>query len=86
MLGPEYAGFEGEEFNLEATIWVRGVGYVAGWRHAVNAGGELTDALTAAGVDTSGVRMRASSGPDSSGSVRLVLPPAVARGLAALVL
>lgn len=78
------AGFEGDEFDPEAVLWVRGVDYVAGWRDATPAAAELGDALTAVGVDTAGARLRAGAAADGSGVVRLELSAATAREVAML--
>ncbi|MDJ0341393.1 hypothetical protein QMK19_15160 [Streptomyces sp. H10-C2] len=85
MYDPGDGGFEDEEFDPDAMVWVRGVDYVAGWREAVNAGEALSDALAAAGVEVSGLRLRAGTGPDGAGRVRVVLPALVARQVASLV-
>jgi alpha-beta hydrolase superfamily lysophospholipase len=58
MHDPEDAGFESESFDPDEVVWVRGVDYVAGWRDATDAGGELADALAAAGFDTTGLEWR----------------------------
>ncbi|WP_329150779.1 hypothetical protein OG275_13825 [Streptomyces niveus] len=80
----DHAGFEGEEFDPEAVLWVRGVDYVTGWRDAGQAAAELVDALTAVGVDTAGARLRAGAAADGSGVVRLELSAATAREVAML--
>ncbi|MFI9261514.1 hypothetical protein ACIGT4_27975 [Streptomyces sioyaensis] len=82
--GDEAFGFEGEQFDPDAVLWVRGVDYVAGWRDATRAAGELGDALTAAGVDVAAAKLRANSTADGSGVVRLELSSAAARELAKL--
>ncbi|MER6613589.1 hypothetical protein [Streptomyces xantholiticus] len=51
MYDPEDAGFESEPFDPDDVVWVRGVDYVAGWRDATDAGGQLAEALTNAGFD-----------------------------------
>ena len=84
MCGPGGDGFEGETADLEAGIWVRGVGYLSGWRDAREAAAELGDALSLVGVDTAGVRLRVASGADGSGVVRLELSAASAREVALL--
>ncbi|MEE4594473.1 hypothetical protein V2J94_21730 [Streptomyces sp. DSM 41524] len=76
--------FEGEAADLEAGIWVRGVDYLSGWRDAREATAELGDALSLVGVESAGVRLRAGSGPDGSGVVRLELSAASAREVALL--
>lgn len=78
------AEFEGAQFDPEAVLWVRGVDYVAGWREASRAVGELGDALTAAGVDVAGAKLRVSTTTDGSGVVRLELSSAAARDVARL--
>ncbi|HET6356575.1 MAG TPA: hypothetical protein VFG16_20570 [Streptomyces sp.] len=85
MHDPEDAGFEDEAFDPDDVVWVRGVDYVAGWRDATDAGGELADALAAAGFDTTGPEWRARASGDGSGAVRLMLSAAAARDVAALV-
>lgn len=80
MHDPEDAGFEDEAFDPDDVVWVRGVDYVAGWRDATDAGGELADALAAAGFE-----WRARASGDGSGAVRLMLSAAAARDVAALV-
>ncbi|MDJ0340785.1 hypothetical protein QMK19_18535 [Streptomyces sp. H10-C2] len=84
MYDPGDAGYE-EEFDADAMAWVRGVDYVAGWREAVNAGEALAEALAAAGVDVSGLMLRAETGPDGAGRVRVVLSAGAAHQMAALV-
>jgi hypothetical protein len=84
MHDPEDAGFENESFDPDAVVWVRGVDYVAGWRDATNAGGELAAALAAAGFDTEGLEWRARAHADGSGAVCLVLSAAAAHDVAAL--
>ncbi|MFJ9617200.1 hypothetical protein [Streptomyces noursei] len=78
------AEFEGTQFDPDAVLWVRGVDYVTGWREAAQAAGELGDALTAAGVDVAGVKLRASTTTDGSGVVRLELSTTAAREVAKL--
>lgn len=80
----DHAGFEGEEFDPEAVLWVRGVDYVTGWRAAGQAAAELGEALTAVGVDTAGAKLRAAAASDGSGVVRLELSAAAAREVAML--
>ncbi|MFD5387836.1 hypothetical protein ACFWMG_23370 [Streptomyces sp. NPDC127074] len=58
--------------------------YVSGWRDAREAAAELSDALRLVGVEAAGVRLRAASGADGSGVVRLELSPASAREVAML--
>ncbi|MEV0368277.1 hypothetical protein AB0I10_00320 [Streptomyces sp. NPDC050636] len=81
----EGVGFEGGDFEPEATLWVRGVDYVAGYRDASVAGAELAEALEAVGMDTSDVTVCAHAGPDGSGLVRVALSPTAVRQVAALV-
>ncbi|WP_236075587.1 hypothetical protein [Streptomyces coffeae] len=76
--------FAGDESDLDAVLWVPGVDYVSGWREAREAASELGDALRLVGVDTSGVRLRASAGTDGAGVVRLELSAATAREIAML--
>ncbi|MGW7485837.1 hypothetical protein [Streptomyces sp. NPDC054786] len=64
-------GFDGEDLDPDAVLWVRGVDYLAGWRDAMQAAAELGDALVAAGVDTAGIKLRAAAVSDGSGVVRL---------------
>ncbi|MFF3323191.1 hypothetical protein [Streptomyces sp. NPDC002889] len=85
MHDPEDAGFEDEAFDPDEVVWVRGVDYVAGWRDATDAGGELADALAAAGFDTAGLEWQAKANADGSGAVRLVISAAAAHDVAALV-
>ncbi|GAA2304834.1 hypothetical protein OG879_23975 [Streptomyces caniferus] len=66
-------GFDGEDLDPDAVLWVRGVDYLAGWRDATRAAEELGDALVAAGVDTAGIKLRAAAASDGSGVVRLEL-------------
>ncbi|MFI1431648.1 hypothetical protein [Streptomyces lydicus] len=73
------------EFDPDAVLWVRGVDYMAGWRDATRAAAELSDALTAADVDETAVKLRAGTTTDGSGLVRLELSPATAREVAKLV-
>lgn len=82
---PEDAGFESEPFNPDDVMWVRGVDYVAGWRDAADAGGELADALESAGFDTAGLEWQARTNAEGAGSVRPVLSTEAARDVAALV-
>ncbi|NIY68653.1 hypothetical protein [Streptomyces malaysiensis] len=84
MSSPGGDGFEGEAADLEAGIWVRGVDYLSGWRDARVAAAELGDALRLVGVDTAGIRLRAASGADSAGMVRLELSAGSAREVAVL--
>ncbi|AEM81000.1 hypothetical protein [Streptomyces violaceusniger] len=84
MGGPEDDRFDGEAADLEAGIWVRGVDYMSGWRDAREAATELGEALRLVGVETAGVRLRAASGTDGSGVVRLELSAASAREVAML--
>lgn len=84
MCGPGDDGFDGEAADLEAGIWVRGVDYLGGWRDARAAVAELGDALRLVGVETAGMRLRAATGPDSSGVVRLELSVSSAREVAML--
>ncbi|RLV09009.1 hypothetical protein CTZ27_04715 [Streptomyces griseocarneus] len=78
----EGVGFGAEEFDPDDAVWVRGVDYVAGWRDARDAVTELGAALVAAGVDVSGVRLRAGSAADGSGVVRVELSTTAARTVA----
>ncbi|GAA0931063.1 hypothetical protein [Streptomyces rhizosphaericus] len=84
MGGPGDDRFDGEAADLEAGIWVRGVDYMSGWRDAREAATELGEALRLVGVETAGVRLRAVSGTDGSGVVRLELSAASAREVAML--
>ncbi|MFF4603783.1 hypothetical protein ACFY12_13740 [Streptomyces sp. NPDC001339] len=77
-------GFEGAQFDPDAVLWVRGVDYLTGWRDATRAAAELGDALSEAGVDVAGVKLRASTDADGSGIVRLELSPMTAREMAKL--
>ncbi|MEU7365613.1 hypothetical protein AB0B92_08485 [Streptomyces hygroscopicus] len=77
-------GFEGEAADLEAGIWVRGVDYLSGWRDAREAAAELGGALRLVGVEAAGVRLRAASGADGGGVVRVELSVAAAREVAVL--
>ncbi|MEU1805534.1 hypothetical protein [Streptomyces sp. NPDC019937] len=76
--------FDGEAADLDAGIWVRGVDYVSGWRDAREATAELGDALRLVGMETAELRLRAASGADGSGVVRLELSAAGAREVAML--
>ncbi|WP_432010599.1 hypothetical protein [Streptomyces cucumeris] len=84
MCGPGGDGFDGEAADLDGGMWVRGVDYMSGWRAAREAASELDDALRLVGVDTSGARLRASTGADGAGVVRLELSAATAREIAML--
>ncbi|GES32979.1 hypothetical protein AB0G60_32745 [Streptomyces angustmyceticus] len=75
-------GFDGEDLDPDAVLWVRGVDYLAGWRDATQAVAQLGDALTTAGVDTTESKLRAIAASDGSGGVRLELSAAVARDVA----
>ncbi|MGW2392132.1 hypothetical protein ACWCYK_21930 [Streptomyces lydicamycinicus] len=75
-------GFDGEDLEPDAVLWVRGVDYLAGWRDATQAVAELGDALTGAGMDTAGIKLRAAATSDGSGVVRLELSAAAARQVA----
>ncbi|MFE6128567.1 hypothetical protein ACFQ6Q_09885 [Streptomyces sp. NPDC056437] len=85
MHDPEDAGFENEPLDPDDVLWARGVDYIAGWRDATDAGSALEGALTAAGVDTTGLMWQASTAADGAGRLRVVLPAAAARDVAALV-
>ncbi|MFF3245776.1 hypothetical protein ACFYWY_19010 [Streptomyces sp. NPDC002870] len=85
MHDPEDADFEGEPFDPDDVMWVRGVDYVAGWRDAADVGAELAAALESAGFDTAGLKWRAGTNVDGAGMVRLVLSAAAAHDVAALV-
>lgn len=85
MHDPEDARFESEPFDPDDVVWVREVDYVAGWRDATEAGGELADALESAGFDTAGLEWKARTSADGAGRVRLVLSAAAAHDVAALV-
>lgn len=84
MSGLEGGAFDGWEIDPDAVMWVRGVDYVAGWREAAAASGDLDGALRLVGVDMEGVRLRAGAAADGSGVVRFELSAAVAREVAAL--
>lgn len=73
-----------DDLDPDAVLWVRGVNYLAGWRDASQALTELTDALTAAGIDTTGAQLRASTSADGSGTLRLELRSSTAREIAML--
>ncbi|MEI5135089.1 hypothetical protein RB199_26485 [Streptomyces libani] len=75
-------GFDGEDLDPDAVLWVRGVDYLAGWRDATQAAAELGDALAAAGLDTAEAKLRAAAVTDGSGVVRLELTAAAAREVA----
>ncbi|WP_043264975.1 hypothetical protein [Streptomyces sp. CT34] len=77
-------GFEADGLDPDAVLWVRGVDYVTGWREAKRAVAELGDALTVAGVEMTGAKLRAVSAADGSGVVRLEVPAATAREVAML--
>ncbi|GGK13040.1 hypothetical protein GCM10011583_51250 [Streptomyces camponoticapitis] len=77
-------GFDADDLDPDAVLWVRGVNYVAGWRDATQALTELTDALTMAGIDTTGAQLRANASADGSGMLRLELTPETAREIAML--
>ncbi|WP_435242750.1 hypothetical protein [Streptomyces cucumeris] len=84
MCGPGDDGFDGEAADLDGGMWVRGVDYMSGWRDAREAVSELGDALGLVGVDTTGVRLRASAGAEGAGVVRLELSASAAREIAVL--
>ncbi|MBL1117805.1 hypothetical protein JK364_36315 [Streptomyces sp. 110] len=84
MGGPEDDRFDREAADLEAVIWVFGVDYMRDWRDAREAATELGEALRLVGVEMAGVRLRAASGADGSGVVRLELSAASAREVAML--
>jgi hypothetical protein len=75
-------GPAGEEFGPDAMLYVRGVSYVAGWRDATNAGDELLNALSSAGIAE--VRFQADAASDGSGLVRLTCSADAAREVAML--
>ncbi|MFG2828868.1 hypothetical protein ACGFWI_15650 [Streptomyces sp. NPDC048434] len=75
-------GFDGEDLDPDAVLWVRGVDYLAGWRDATQAAAELGDALVAASVEATGTKLRAAVAADGSGVVRLELSAAAAREVA----
>ncbi|MEW2388456.1 hypothetical protein AB0933_08860 [Streptomyces venezuelae] len=70
----------GADFGL----WVAGVDYVAGWRHARATADRLNRALLAAGFELSEMRAVASSDEDGRGLVRLTGWTAPADRLAGL--
>ncbi|MFF1421072.1 hypothetical protein [Streptomyces sp. NPDC058280] len=76
--------FDGEDLDLDALLWVRGVDYLTGWRDATQAAAELSDALTAAGVNTTGTNLRATTDTNGSGVVRVELAATTARKVALL--
>ncbi|MGP3924655.1 hypothetical protein [Streptomyces sp. 8N616] len=84
MDDPREPGFESEALDLDAILWVRGVDYVAGWREAKDAAAELADALTEAGVKTTGVQARADAAADGSGVVHMRLSAPTVRDVAAV--
>ncbi|MDX3231261.1 hypothetical protein [Streptomyces sp. ME19-01-6] len=84
MSSLEGGAFDGWEIDPDAVMWVRGVDYIAGWRDATAASGELDSALRLVGVDMEGARLRAATAADGSGVVRFELSAAVAREVAAL--
>ncbi|MFC8826761.1 hypothetical protein ACFT9I_15615 [Streptomyces sp. NPDC057137] len=75
-------GVDADDLDPDAVLWVRGVNYLAGWRDASQALAELTDVLPSAGIDTTGAQLRASTGADGSGQVRLELTPSATREIA----
>ncbi|MEU7640874.1 hypothetical protein [Streptomyces sp. NPDC039016] len=77
-------GFGVDGLDPDALLWVRGVDYMPGWREATRAVAELGDALTAAGVEMAGAKLRAVSAADGSGVVRLELSTSAARDVAML--
>ncbi|MCK7627780.1 hypothetical protein MUU72_32595 [Streptomyces sp. RS10V-4] len=79
------AGFGGAQFDPDAVLWVRGVDYLTGWRDATRAADELADALSAAGVEAAGAKLRAGTDTDGSGVVRFELSPTTTRRVAGLV-
>lgn len=77
-------GFDAADLDPDAVLWVRGVNYLAGWRDASQALTELSHALTAAGIDTTGAQLRAGTSADGFGVVRLELTTSTAREIAPL--
>lgn len=83
-------GEDGLRDGLDAAgadfgLWVPGVDYVAGWRHAREAADRLNRALLAAGFELSEIRAVASTDEDGRGLVRLAGWTAAADRLAVLV-
>lgn len=76
--------FDARDLDPDATLWVRSVDYLAGWRDATQAVEELGDALTAVGIDPTEIKLRATAAADGSGLVRLELSVAAAREVAML--
>ncbi|MFF2061584.1 hypothetical protein ACFVWZ_07250 [Streptomyces sp. NPDC058200] len=76
--------FDGEDLDLDALLWVRGADYLTGWRDATQAAAKLSDALTAAGVNKTGTKLRAATDANGSGVVRVELAATTARKVALL--
>ncbi|MEV0225867.1 hypothetical protein [Streptomyces sp. NPDC050704] len=66
--------------GADCGLWVPGVDYMAGWRHAREAADRLNRALLSAGFELSDVRAVASTNEDGRGVVRMAgWPDAVMR-------
>ncbi|WP_371665284.1 hypothetical protein OG306_12490 [Streptomyces sp. NBC_01241] len=76
--------FDSHDLDPDAALWVRGVDYLAGWQDATQAATELGNALTAAGIDTTGSKLRATASADGSALVKLELSAAAAREIATI--
>jgi len=85
MHDPEETDFTSDGLDLDATLWVRGVDYLSGWREATDAARALADALETAGVNATDIQLRADTGSDGSGIVSLKCSPEAARKVARLV-
>ncbi|MFE2092884.1 hypothetical protein ACWD4L_34435 [Streptomyces sp. NPDC002596] len=76
--------FDSHDLDPDAALWVRGVDYLAGWQDATQAATELSNALTAAGIDTSESKLRATAGADGSALVKLELSATTVRKIATI--
>ncbi|MFD7137375.1 hypothetical protein [Streptomyces sp. NPDC059894] len=70
--------------GMGSGLWVRGVDYMAGWREARRAAGQLNLALLLAGFEPSELRAVAATNDDGRGVVRLVGLPGASVRLAGL--
>ncbi|MEV0777935.1 hypothetical protein ACIBLA_27030 [Streptomyces sp. NPDC050433] len=61
-------GFDGHDLDPETVLWVPGEELRGGWlARRSQAPTELSNALTAAAIDTTGAHLRASASTDGSG-------------------
>ncbi|WP_406421675.1 hypothetical protein OH809_16480 [Streptomyces sp. NBC_00873] len=76
--------FDSHDLDPDAALWVRGADYLAGWRDATQAATELSNALTAVGIETTGSKLRATASADGSALVKLELSAATVREIATI--